>query len=47
MSFSSELKENLSKIPNLKNKELVKFELIGYLISNNTTCDKKIYITQQ
>ena len=46
MSFSSELKENLSKIPNLKNKELVKFELIGYLISNNTTCDKKnIYYT--
>ena len=41
MSFSSELKESLSKIPNLKNKELVKFELIGYLISNNTTCDKK------
>lgn len=41
MSFSSELKENLSKIQNLKNKELVKFELIGYLISNNTTCDKK------
>ena len=46
MSFSSELKENLSKIPNLKNKELVKSELIGYLISNNTTCDKKnIYYT--
>lgn len=46
MSFSSELKENLSKIPNLKNKELVKFELIGYLISNNTTCNKKnIYYT--
>ena len=41
MSFSSELKENLSKMPNLKNKELVKFELIGYLISNNTTCDNK------
>ncbi len=41
MSFSSELKENLSKMPNLKNKELVKFELIGYLISNNTACDKK------
>lgn len=46
MSFSSKLKENLSKIPNLKNKELVKFELIGYLISNNTTCNKKnIYYT--
>lgn len=37
MSFSSELKENLSKIANLNQKELVKYELIGYLISNNTT----------
>lgn len=41
MSFSSELKEDLSKIQNLKNKDLVKYELIGYLISNNTTCDNK------
>ena len=40
MSFSSEMKENLSKISNLNNKELVKYELIGYLISNNTTCNK-------
>lgn len=37
MSFSSEIKQNLSKITNLANKELVKYELIGYLISNNTT----------
>lgn len=36
MSFSSDLKENLSKISNLANKEIVKYELIGYLISNNT-----------
>ena len=36
MSFSSEIKENLSKIANLANKEIVKYELIGYLISNNT-----------
>lgn len=41
MSFSSELKENLSKIANLKNKEFVKYELIGYLISNNTTYYQK------
>lgn len=41
MSFSSEMKENLSKISNLKNKELVEYELMGYLISNNTICDKK------
>lgn len=36
MSFSSDLKENLSKISNLADKEIVKYELIGYLISNNT-----------
>ena len=36
MSFSSEIKESLSKISNLANKEIVKYELIGYLISNNT-----------
>lgn len=40
MSFSSEVKENLSKINNLKNKEEVKYELIGYLISNNASCNK-------
>lgn len=37
MSFSSEVKENLSKMKNLANKDIVKYELIGYLISNNTT----------
>ena len=31
MSFSSELKEEISKIENLANKEAVKYELIGYL----------------
>lgn len=41
MSFSSELKEELSKKNNLANKEEVKWELIGYLVSNNTTCYKK------
>lgn len=41
MSFSSEMKEDLSKIANLNQKELVKYELIGYLISNNTTINKK------
>lgn len=40
MSFSSETKESLSKIANLNNKELVRYEFIGYLISNNTTCTK-------
>ena len=41
MSFSSEMKENLSQIANLKNKEFVKYELIGYFISNNTVCNSK------
>ena len=36
MSFSSEIKEDLSKINNLNNKEVIKHELIGYLISSNT-----------
>lgn len=35
MSFSSDVKEDLSKLSNLANKEVVKYELIGYLISNN------------
>ena len=41
MSFSSELKESLSKITNLKNKEEVKYEFIGYLISNNINVSNK------
>lgn len=41
MSFSSEVKESLSKMSNLSNKEAVKFELIGYLISNNISCNNK------
>ena len=35
MSFSKDVKEELSKISNLSNKDLVKAELIGYLITNN------------
>jgi len=48
MSFSSEIKESLSKISNLSNKEIVKCELIGYLISNNTVYKngKIIYKTE-
>lgn len=37
MSFSLEVKKELSEIKNLANKEEVKFELMGYLISNNIT----------
>ena len=36
MSFSSEIKEDLSKVNNLNNKEIIRYELIGYLISSNT-----------
>ena len=35
MSFSSDIKQELNKNSNLANKELVKHELIGYLISGN------------
>lgn len=40
MSFSAELKEELSKTENLSNKEAVKYELLGYLISSNITEEK-------
>lgn len=40
MSFSRDIKEELSKLNTLANKECVKFELIGYLISNNTSITK-------
>lgn len=35
MSFSAEVKEEISKLNTLKNKELVKAELMGYCISSN------------
>ena len=41
MSFSKEVKEELSKTSNLANKELVKAELIGYLITNNVSIKEK------
>ena len=40
MSFSSNLKEELSKINNLNKKDEVKYELIGYLISKNASVVK-------
>ena len=42
MSFSSEIKEELSKLNNLKDKQAIYYELIGYLITKNTKIDKKI-----
>ena len=35
MSISTDLKEELSRTEKLSNKEAVKYELLGYLISNN------------
>ena len=40
MSFSSDLKEELSKINNLAKKNEVEYELVGYLISKNTSIVK-------
>ena len=36
MSFSSDVKEELSKINNLTRKNEIKYELLGYFISKNT-----------
>ena len=41
MSFSQDVKQELSKINNLAKKDQVKQELIGYLITSNTSVDKK------
>ena len=40
MSFSLDVKKELSEIKNLANKEAVRYELIGYLISNNINEEK-------
>ena len=36
MSFSSEIKEELSKINNYKNLSLISAEFLGYMLSANT-----------
>lgn len=41
MSFSSEVKEELSKTATLANKDAVKAELIGYIITGNVTLNGK------
>ena len=43
MSFSSEVKKELSQLNNLKNKEEVRYELLGYLITSNTSNNKIKY----
>ncbi len=40
MSFSKEVKEELSKISNLANKQEVKLEFLGYLASSNISDEK-------
>ena len=40
MSFSSEVKEETSKLNNLANKEAVKYELLGYLATNHVVLEK-------
>ena len=37
MSFSSDIKEELSKVNNLKNKEILEAEFLGYILTGNTT----------
>ena len=37
MSFSSDIKEELSKVNNLKNKEVLEAEFLGYILTGNTT----------
>ena len=41
MSFSSEVKEELSKLNNLAKKEVVKFELLGYLMTNHVALEEE------
>ena len=41
MSFSQDVKQELSKINNLANKNQLKYELIGYLISINSSVIRK------
>ena len=40
MSFSSDIKQELNNLKNLSNKEIVKYELIGYLLSGNINIGK-------
>ena len=48
MSFSSEVKEEMNRLANLSNKEVVKYELLGYLASNHIVVEKnKIKFTTE
>mgnify|MGYP000079813694 CR=1 FL=1 len=41
MTFSQEVKEELSKLNNLANKEELKYEFLGYMSSDNTIIENK------
>lgn len=40
MSFSSKVKEEITKMHNLANKEIVQYELLGYLLTNHINVEK-------
>ena len=42
MSFSKDIKEELSKLNNLANKKEVKYEFLGYFSSNNIVEEKNL-----
>ena len=48
MSFSSDIKEELSKVNNYKNKKKLEAEFLGYLLTGNTTAtnNKIEFITE-
>lgn len=48
MSFSSEVKLELNNISNFKQKDLIEAELIGYMLSGNTSFEKNfvVYTTE-
>lgn len=48
MSFSSEIKEELSKVNNLKNKTILEAEFLGYILTGNTTNNEDVleFITE-
>lgn len=48
MSFSSEIKEELSKVNNLKNVKILESEFLGYILTGNTTNNDNVleFITE-
>ena len=48
MSFSSDIKEELTKVNNFKNKELLEAEFLGYILTGNTTNNNEVleFITE-